>query len=329
MAADGVTPEEEEGALSASDACRHMANGIGSNAPLIGCIEGGGTKWNLALASATRASARGPILTRERVPTTTPDETLSRALAFFERATQEFGAMAAVGIGSFGPVDVQVGSPTWGRILPTPKPGWAGTDIVTPFAARFGCPVALDTDVNAAVLAERSWGAAHGCDNEVYVTVGTGIGGGALVGGDPVHGHRHPEMGHVPVRRHAGDEAFAGICPFHGDCLEGLASGPAIKARWGVPLSELPREHPGRTIIAGYLAQLAVMHLALFSPQRIVLGGGVLATPGLLPLVRAEVERLSAGYFGYENLDTVIVAPGLGDDAGIFGALALGQRALG
>jgi len=294
-----------------------------SEPPLIGCIEGGGTKWNLALARDPQV-----ILARERVATTSPEETLGTALAFFDRGAREFGTIAAIGIGSFGPVDVRLGSPTWGRIMPAPKPGWAGADIVGPFAARFRCPVALDTDVNAAALAESLWGASKGCDSAVYVTVGTGIGGGALVGGSLVHGFRHPEMGHVSVRRHAEDRAFAGVCPFHGDCLEGLASGPAIKARWGASLSELPRDHVGHAVIASYLAQLAVMQIALFSPQRIVFGGGVLATPGLLSLIQEEARRLSAGYFGYDDLSSVIVAPGLGDDAGVLGALALGQRIL-
>jgi fructokinase len=295
----------------------------GHTAPLIGCVEGGGTKWNVAIARSHQM-----VLRSDRIETTDPAQTIGRALSFFTQAAETFGPIAAIGIGSFGPVDVRRGSRTWGHILPTPKPGWAGADVVTPFAERFGCPVGLDTDVNAAVLAESLWGAAQGCDSAVYVTVGTGIGGGALVGGELVHGFRHPEMGHVPVRRHPDDLDFAGVCPFHGDCLEGLASGPAIQARWGRSLSDLPRDHPGAAIIAGYLAQLAVMQLALFSCERIVFGGGVLATPGLLPLVRSEARRLANGYFGPYDFDALIRLPGLGDQAGIIGAFALGRRAL-
>ncbi len=290
--------------------------------PLFGCIEAGGTKFVLGVA-------RDPdtVLRTARIPTTTPDETLAAALEFFTAAQAEWGAVDALGIASFGPVDLDRSSPGWGRIVDTPKPGWSGTDLVGPFARALDCPVGFDTDVNGAILAESLWGAATGADIAVYVTVGTGIGGGALVEERPVHGSRHPEMGHVLPRRHPDDRDFAGTCPFHGDCLEGLASGPAIAARWGASLSELGLDHPAHDIVAYYLAQLVVAQQALLSPRRIVLGGGVLGTPGLLDRVRDHAARMANGYFGTPDYATLIVAPGLGDRAGLLGALALAQRA--
>lgn len=293
----------------------------GAAGPLFGCIEAGGTKFVLGVATGPDA-----VLRTARVPTTTPDETIGAAIDFFRAGTADFGPFAAFGIASFGPVDLDRRSSGWGHIGDTPKPGWRGADIVGPFAQAFDCPVGFDTDVNGAILAEHLWGAAQGADVAVYVTVGTGIGGGALVEERPVHGLRHPEMGHMLPRRHPEDRDFAGICPFHGDCLEGLASGPAIMARWGKSLSELPAGHPGPAIIADYLAQLAVAQQAILSPRRIVFGGGVLATPGLLDLVRARAKVLAGGYFG-EGGDDLIVPPGLGDRAGLLGALALAQRA--
>lgn len=293
-----------------------------TGAPLFGCIEAGGTKFVLGVA-------RDPdtVLRTARIATTTPEETCAAAIAFFAAAQAEWGAFDALGIASFGPVDLDRSSPDWGRITDTPKPGWSGTDLVGPFARALDCPVGFDTDVNGAILAESLWGAAIGADIAVYVTVGTGIGGGALVEERPVHGSRHPEMGHILPRRHPDDRDFAGTCPFHGDCLEGLASGPAIAARWGTSLSELAPDHPAHDIIAYYLAQLVVAQQALLSPRRIVLGGGVLGTPGLLDRIRRDSARLAGGYFGTEAYATLIVAPGLGDRAGLLGALALAQRA--
>ena len=193
--------------------------------------------------------------------------------------------------------------------------------MVAAFSAS-ASTVGFDTDVNAAALAESLWGAGQGASVCVYVTVGTGIGGGAVVGGAPVHGSRHPEMGHILVRRHPDDREFAGTCPFHGDCLEGLAGGPAIKARWGLSLSELPQDHPGHEIEADYLAQLAVTIQLVLSPQIILFGGGVMATPGLLARVQRRTTALAAGY-----VEPVLAPPGLGDDAGLLGALALALAA--
>ncbi|WP_380787040.1 ROK family protein [Sphingomonas sp. R86521] len=291
-------------------------------APLFGCIEAGGTKFVLGVARDADT-----MLRTARVPTTTPAETLGAALAFFADAQAEWGAFDALGIAAFGPIVLDRSSPHWGTIAETPKRGWSGTDLVGPFARALACPVGFDTDVNGAVLAESLWGAAVGADIAVYVTVGTGIGGGALIEDRPVHGSRHPEMGHMLPRRHADDRDFAGTCPFHGDCLEGLASGPAIHARWGASLSELAADHPAHAIIAYYLAQLVVAQQALLSPRRIILGGGVLATPGLLDRVRHEAATLAGGYFGTGDYARLIVHPGLDDRAGLLGALALAQRA--
>ncbi len=294
-----------------------------SASPLYGCIEAGGTKFVLGVARDHET-----LLRTTRIPTTRPAETLDAALAFFNDASTEFGSFAAIGIASFGPVSLDRNAPDWGHITTTPKPGWSGTDLAGAIGRAFDCPVGFDTDVNAAILAESLWGAARGSDIAVYITVGTGIGGGALIAGCPIHGLRHPEMGHMLPRRHPEDLAFAGICPFHGDCLEGLASGAAIRARWGCSLSELASDHPAHAIIAYYLAQLAVALQALLSPQRIVVGGGVMATPGLIDCVRAEAVRLSGDYFGCRDIATLIVPTGLGDRSGLLGALALAQKAL-
>jgi len=290
--------------------------------PLYGCIEAGGTKFVLGVIREP-----GAVLRRKRIPTTTPDETLTAAMMFFDEVVADFGAFNAFGIASFGPVTVDRDAPDWGHIGNTPKSGWSGTNLAGAFGQRYSCPVGFDTDVNGAVLAEARWGAARECDVATYVTVGTGIGGGALVGGRPVHGRRHPEMGHILPRRHPDDAGFSGVCPFHGDCLEGLASGPAVQARFGCSLSDLPADHPGHSIIAYYLAQLVVAQQAVLSPQRIVLGGGVMATPGLIELIRAEAVRLGAGYFEVGDATSLITLPALGDEAGLLGALALAEDA--
>ncbi|MEY4500196.1 MAG: hypothetical protein RIS52_86 [Pseudomonadota bacterium] len=283
--------------------------------PKYGCVEAGGTKIVLGVAS-------GPDAIEEtlRIDTTTPEETLSQTIDWLTRR----GPFTAIGIASFGPAELDRASPAWGYITQTTKPGWSNTD----FAARVGreceAPVGFDTDVNGAALAEARWGASQGQRISVYITVGTGIGGGAIVNGKPLHGLSHPEMGHIRPQRHPEDRDFPGICPFHGDCLEGLASGPAIKARWGYSLSELPREHQAHSIIAWYIAQCAVTLQSIMEPGRIVLGGGVMQTDGLLNRVRAQATELGASYFR-GKADEIIVAPGLGDRAGLLGALALAQ----
>lgn len=292
--------------------------------PLYGCIEAGGTKFILGIVTDTRE-----VLATLRVPTEAPSITIPAALAFFREGAARYGPYAAFGIASFGPVDVDRRSPTWGHVVDTPKPHWSHIDLAGPFAKAFDCPVGFDTDVNGAALAESLWGAAMGADIATYVTVGTGIGGGAMVEGQPIHGQRHPEMGHFRPARHPRDTRFGGVCAFHRDCLEGLAGGPAIIARWGASLSDLPADHEAHDMIAYYLAQLVIAQQALLSPRRVIFGGGVMATPGLLQRVRDQAAILAADYFGVAatDYDALVVSPALGDQAGLMGALALAQRA--
>ena len=208
---------------------------------LVGGIEAGGTKFVCAVGS-------GPDEVRDeiRFPTTSPDETIDRAIAFFRDRQQRCGALAAVGIASFGPVDPNPTSPRFGTITTTPKPGWRDTDFAGRVRRAMGIPVGFDTDVNAAALGEARWGAAQGLDSFISLTVGTGIGGGGLVGGVLMHGLIHPEMGHIRIPHDRAADPYPGCCPFHGDCLEGLASGPALEARWGQPADALPADHPAR-----------------------------------------------------------------------------------
>lgn len=290
-------------------------------APLYACIEAGGTKFVAGLV-AEPADVRATA----RFPTTSPDATIAAVLGWFADAVARHGAVRAAGIASFGPLSLDRSAPDWGHITATPKPGWSNTDLAGPVAAALRVPVGFDTDVNGAALAEVRWGAGAGQRIAVYLTIGTGIGGGAVVGGTPLYGLGHPEMGHMRIARHIDDRDFAGVCPFHGDCLEGLASGPAINARWGASLSDLPADHPGHAIIAHYIAQLIVNLQGVMAPGRIMLGGGVMATPGLLDRVRIAATALGGGYFAGDPAQ-VIVAPGLGERAGLLGALALAMDA--
>lgn len=276
-----------------------------------GCIEAGGTKFVVGIVDEART-----VHARTRIDTRMPEETISAAVAWLQDQRMP---LEAIGIASFGPVRLDRAASDWGHITSTTKPGWSGVDMVGPFARAFDCPVGFDTDVNGAALAESLWGAAQGADVAVYVTIGTGIGGGVVVNGAPVHGLGHPEMGHASPPRHPNDLGFAGNCPFHGACYEGLASGPPIIARWGASLSDLPPDHRGHDIIAFYLAHLAVSLSAFVAPRVIILGGGVTGTPGLRARVEAEYRRLAADYMD----PPAIVPPGLGDNAGLLGALAL------
>lgn len=289
------------------------------SARLYGCIEAGGTKFIVGIAAAP-----GDIRETARFDTTTPDETIGATIAWLKAARERHGVLCAVGIASFGPIELDQAASNWGHITATTKPGWSNTDFGARVGRELGLPVGFDTDVNGAALAESRWGAGHGQPVCVYVTVGTGIGGGAIIDGKPLHGLSHPEMGHVRLPRHPDDTSFAGVCRFHGDCLEGLACGPAIKARWGVSLSELPPGHAAHDIIAFYLAQLAVTLQSIMEPGRIVLGGGVMATPGLIERVRSKAADLGGGYFrGVAG--EIIVPPALGDKAGLLGGLVLAQ----
>lgn len=284
---------------------------------LYGCIEAGGTKFVVGVVAAP-----DDIRETERFDTTTPDETIGSVIAWLKDAQGRHGALAAIGIASFGPLELERRAANWGHITATTKPNWSDSDFGGRVARKLGLPVGFDTDVNGAALAESRWGASQNQRACVYVTIGTGIGGGAIIDGKPLHGLSHPEMGHIRPQRHPDDMGFAGICPFHGDCLEGLASGPAIKARWGASLSELPADHPGHEVIAWYLAQMAVTLQSIMEPGRIILGGGVTGTPGLIQRVKRHAAELGKGYFR-GNPDEIIVPPGLGDRAGLLGGLAL------
>jgi fructokinase len=285
----------------------------------LGLIEAGGTKFVLGVAEAD-----GTIVARHRLPTTTPEETLGAAVAWF--AGQGHG-YAAIGLASFGPLNLDRGDAGWGRVTKTVKPGWSGADLVTPFARAFACPVGLETDVNGAALAEATLGAGRGHGSLLYLTVGTGVGGGFVADGRLLQGLSHPEMGHIPLPRHPQDTDFAGACPFHGDCLEGMVAGPSVIARWGRNLSELPADHPGAEIVAWYLGQAIMAYCAVLAPARIVLGGGVMDTPGLVERIVAHARARAAGYFPGDLAD-IVVRPALGADSGLMGALAVARDAL-
>ncbi len=294
--------------------------------PLYGAVEAGGTKFVLAVGT-------GPddLRAQIRIDTGTPETTLEQTCAFFHAATDEHGPLAAVGVGCFGPVDLDRSSPTYGWITTTPKSGWANTDIVGHLAATLNLPVGFDTDVNCAALGEARWGAGVGLHSLLYLTIGTGIGGGAIADGDILHGRMHPEMGHIPVPHSLDRDPYEGCCPYHGDCLEGLASGPALRDRWGTPADELPADHAAWSLQAEYLGSALTTFILTLSPQRILLGGGVMEQEHLFPRIRAEVARILQGYLKqpevHEELDAFIAPPGLGPRAGICGALALAQSA--
>jgi len=285
---------------------------------VFGGIETGGTKWRCAVGT-------GPddVRAAESIPTTTPAETIDRTVEFF----QSVGSVDAVGIGSFGPVDRDVASPTWGQITTTPKPGLAHTVVWPEIRRRLSVPVAFDTDVNAAALGEHRWGAAQGLDTFCYITVGTGIGGGGMAGGKLLHGLVHPEFGHVRIPHDLDRDPFPGVCPYHGDCWEGLASGRAIEGRWGRSASELIDDEAVWELEAHYLALGLISVICILSPQRIILGGGVMAAPGLLERIRREVKDLLGGYVQSpavgDGMAGYITLPSLGSQSGVFGAIAL------
>ena len=292
---------------------------------MFGGLEAGGTKCVCAVGT-------GPddVRAETRFPTTTPAATLARAVEFF-RAQAARTPLAAIGVACFGPLDLDPASPSHGSITTTPKVGWRDVDVVGPLRRGLSVPVMIDTDVNGAALAEHRWGSGRGVSSLVYVTVGSGIGGGALVHGRPVHGLVHPEMGHVRVPHDRARDPFPGLCPHHGDCLEGLASGPALAARWGQDPAMLPDEHPAWDLESDYLALGLASVVLVLSPERLVLGGGVMRRTRLYPLIRAKLADILAGYLRTPALDQAVdgyvVAPMLGDRAGVLGALALAQAA--
>ncbi|HET9482068.1 MAG TPA: ROK family protein [Candidatus Polarisedimenticolia bacterium] len=287
----------------------------------LGGIEAGGTKFVCAVGSCPDDLRVASFATED------PPTTIGSVVGFFRDA-----APHAVGVGSFGPLDLDHDSPTFGHITTTPKHGWRGFDLAGAISRALGVPVAFDTDVNAAALGEGRWGAARGLSDFVYLTVGTGIGGGAVVGGKVLHGLVHPEMGHIPVPHDRARDPYPGACPYHGDCLEGLASGPAIERRWGLPAAELPPDHPAWELEAHYLALGLATWVCTLSPRRIVIGGGVMRAGHLFPRIRAELQRVLNGYLQADALDDGIdrylTPPGLGDRSGVLGALVLAEQAL-
>ncbi|HUK27758.1 MAG TPA: ROK family protein [Candidatus Acidoferrales bacterium] len=291
---------------------------------IFGGIEAGGTKFVCAIAS-------GPddIKSETSFPTTTPDETIDRAIAFLQRNHE---SLSSVGIGSFGPVDLDRTSQTFGYITTTPKKGWRYTDFAGRVRRALKVPVIFDTDTNAAGLAEATWGAAQGLNTFVYVTVGTGIGGGGMVNGEALHGLSHSEVGHLRVPHNWAEDPYAGACPFHGDCLEGLAAGPALAGRWGQRGESLPPDHPAWQLEAHYLALGLANVIYTLSPQRIILGGGIMKQPSLLPLIRREVLSTLNDYLEIpaikERINEYIVPPALGDKAGVLGAIALASASI-
>lgn len=283
-----------------------------------GALEAGGTKMVMAVADENMR-----FLARESIPTRTPAETMPQIIAFFRQQ-----GVDCLGVGSFGPVDLHRDSPAYGSITKTPKLPWCDYPILPELQAALGVPCGFDTDVNAAALCEAELGAARGLKNCVYVTVGTGIGAGIYCEGKLVHGLMHPEVGHILLSPRQDDPMPQGACPYHTSCLEGLASGPALEKRWGVPGKDLGPDHPAWDLEAHYLAQMCVTLLMTVSPEKIILGGGVMGQKQMLPLIRKETERLLGGYLScVQDLDALIVSPQCYPDSGLLGAVLLAKNA--
>ncbi len=289
------------------------------NNALLGGVEAGGTKMVCAVAREP-----GDILDEVRFPTTDSENTLERVREYFAQAQDQFGELGAIGYGTFGPAGVTPEAPEYGTILPTPKPGWQGADVVGFLKDSFpNALISFDTDVNAAAIGEGFAGAAQGLKNYVYITVGTGIGGGVVIDGKALNAKPHAEIGHMLVPRL---DDFEGCCSFHGACLEGLASGSAMGARWGVPAPELGPGHEAWDLEAEYLAMMVQNLVACFAPDRIILGGGVMEQPFLLEMVREKYYAKTGGY--WPNDDSLLVTPAMGNQAGITGALVMAREVL-
>ena len=291
-----------------------------------GGIEAGGTKFICIIGSSPKN-----ILSECRIETIDPNITLRKVEKFFidQMDTLEI-SLKSIGIGCFGPLDLDKNSETYGSITTTPKVAWRNTNIPDVISARLGVPVHIDTDVNAAALGELTWGAGIGLKNLVYFTIGTGIGGGAIIDGKPLHGMLHPEMGHIFLKHDLIVDPFKGICPFHHDCFECLASGPSIKSRWDSPGENLPENHPAWDLEADYIAQALQAVVLMLSPSRIILGGGVMRQMNLFPMIRSNLHTMLNGYIQTKeilsDLDKYIVPPKLGQKAGVLGALALAMN---
>ncbi|MCF6328793.1 MAG: ROK family protein [Henriciella sp.] len=291
-----------------------------SEKTLYAAVDAGGTTFKCGLATSD-----AELVATKRFPTSDPIETISSCCDYFlQTAKQRNATIKALGIGSFGPIDIDPSSDTYGAILNTPKPGWSGINLRQQFNTRMNVPVRIDTDVNAALAAEMAWGGAKGVTSAAYITVGTGIGAGIFANGDFLGKPKHPEFGHIQIKRHPSDTSFTGICPIHGDCLEGLASAASFTARHGSPES-LPRSHSGWTIQANYLAQACVSLSLSLRVERIILGGGLMLAPYLLALVRSEYAKILNGYLGETEADIrqLITTPLLGDNAGLLGGAGL------
>jgi fructokinase len=290
---------------------------------VFGAIEAGGTKFVCAVGTSP------DDLQLTQFPTTSPGATISSAIEFLRE--QSDGKLKAVGIGSFGPVDLRLNSPTFGYITSTPKSGWQNYDFAGAIRTALGAAVGFDTDVNAAALGEARWGAAQSLSDFLYLTIGTGIGGGAVVNGRVLHGLLHPEMGHIRIPHDFKSDSYPGCCPFHGDCLEGLASGPAMQQRWGVPPEDLPANHAAWALEAHYLALGLANWVCTLSPRCILLGGGVMRQEWLFEMIREDLGRLLNGYVRAkeltENLKQYVIPPKLGNRSGIVGALVLAEQA--
>jgi len=288
---------------------------------MLGAIEAGGTKFVCAVGTK-----EGKLIDRIQIDTEKPEITMPKVIDFFKEHP-----IIALGIGTFGPADIDKTSDTYGNITSTPKPGWANYPFVETMKSVFNVPIEFNTDVNAAALGELMHGAAKGLDSCLYITVGTGIGAGAVVQGNLLQGLSHPEMGHVLVRRHP-DDTFQGRCPYHGDCAEGMAAGPAIEERWGAKGIDLADRQEVWELEAYYLAQALMQYILILSPKRIIMGGGVMKQAQIFSLVREQVQELLNGYVALpeiiDQIDKYIVPPALGDDAGITGALMLAKQAL-
>lgn len=289
---------------------------------LFGTLEAGGTKMVLSVGNEANE-----LLEQTTIPTESPDVTIPAMIEWFRDKN-----ISSLGIGSFGPVDLDLASPTYGWITSTPKPGWRDTPLLPRMRDALGVSALIDTDVNAAALAEWQLGAAKGLRSCLYVTVGTGIGAGLVIEGRLVHGLVHPELGHMLLRQEPEDPAPTGFCPYHEGCLEGLASGPAVEKRWGKKGTELPPDHEAWRLEAAYLAQMCMNAVCAFSPEKIILGGGVMQQKHLFPMIRRRTLSLLNGYVQaraiLEKIDTYIVEPGLGTKSGATGALLLAQQAL-
>ena len=292
---------------------------------LIGGVEAGGTKFICGVAAAD-----GVIIDQIRISTTSPDETLDAVAAFFVDAQSRHGRLSALAIVSFGPLSLKSDAPDFGAITSTPKLGWSGVNLLARLGRFLDVPMTLDTDVNGAAVGERLFGSGQGLESFCYVTVGTGVGVGVMIDGAPHGGANHPEAGHIRLPRAKGDETFSGVCPFHGDCLEGLASGPALKARWGAAAETFSHDHPAWPMAAEYIAGLCTNLTYTLRPERIIIGGGVMQ-PHMYDLVRHALVRQLGGYdASLRGLDmkTYIAAPTAGVSAGLIGAWALAYRSV-